>query len=67
MVTAENVEGITITRKFSFFKSVPDFKTSCEEQCTDNGPESQLNGAPARRYPQRARERPTKFVDYVLE
>lgn len=28
MVTAENVEGITITRNFSFFKNVPDFKTS---------------------------------------
>ena len=28
MVTVENVEGITITRNFSFFKNVPDFKTS---------------------------------------
>ena len=67
MVTTENVESITITRNFSFFKSLPDFRTSCEEQSTDNGPQSQLNGAPARRYPQRAREGPTKFADYVLE
>ena len=41
MVTAENVEGAPITRNYSFLKSVPDFKTSCEEQkkSTDDGPQ----------------------------
>lgn len=41
MVTAENVEGVPITRNYSLFKSVPDFKTSCEEQknSTDDGPQ----------------------------
>ena len=41
MVTAESVEGVPITRNYSFFKSVPEFKTSCEEQknSTDDGPQ----------------------------
>ena len=56
MVTTENVESITITRNFSFFKNVPDFRTSREEQSTDNGPQSQLNGAPARRQTPSVRE-----------
>ncbi|PFX14400.1 Uncharacterized protein K02A2.6 [Stylophora pistillata] len=69
MVTAENAEGVPITRNSSFFKSVPDFKISSEEQENSygDGPPLQLDGAPARRYPQRARTRPAKLSDYVLD
>ena len=53
MVTAENAEGVPVTRNSSFFKNVLDFKTSREGQGDSHGdgPPSQLNVAPARRYP----------------
>ena len=69
MVTAENAAGVPVTRNSSFFKSVPDFKTSREgqEDSYVDGPPSQLIGAPARRYPHLARALLTKFADYVLD
>ena len=67
--TAKNAEGVPVTKNSSFFKSVPDFKTSREgqEDSYGDGPPLQLNCAPARRYPQRARARPIKFAHHVLD
>ena len=41
-VTAENAEGVPVTRNSSFFKSVLDFKTSRQEQEDSYG-----NGLPS--------------------
>ena len=69
MVTAKNAEGVPVSKNSSFFKCVPDFKTSREgqEDSYGDGPPLQLNCAPSRRYPQRARARPIKFADHVLD
>ena len=69
MVTAKNAEGVPVTKTSSLFKSVSDFKASREgqEDSYGDGPSLQLNCAPARRYPQRARARPIKFADHVLD
>ena len=58
-ITAENAEGVPVTRNSSFFKSVLDFKTSRQgkEDSYGDGLPSRLNVAPAKRYPQPARVR----------
>ena len=73
MVTAEDSDGVSITRNSSFFKSVP----SAEEKKVENATTEQKevsayvaeplkpDSTPPRRYPQRTRGQPVKFDDYV--
>ena len=55
MVTAKGADGIPVTRKSSFFKSMPvekeEFSSEEQENFADGGIQSQSNDAPARRYP----------------
>lgn len=71
MVTAKGADGIPVTRKSSFFKSVPvekeEFSSEEQENSADGGIQSQSHDAPARRYPQCMRTRPTKLADYVCD
>ena len=80
MVTAQDDDGVPVTRNSSFFKSVP--AAAAEEirkdpadvtsptDTTDGGLDTtgapmQSDAAPSRRYPQRMRTRPVKLDDYV--
>jgi len=73
MVTAEDSDGIPITRNSSFFKSVPSAGEKKEENATteqkkvsaDVAAPLQPDSTPPRRYPQRTRRQPVKFDDYV--
>ena len=73
MVTAEDGDGVPITRNSSFFKSVPSAGEKKEENATTEQKEVsadvaaplQPDSTPPRRYPQRARRQPVKFDDYV--
>ena len=63
MITAENDDGVQVTRNFSFFKSVPTAKeenASTEKQggFSDIAAPMQSDPAPSKRYPQRTRTRP---------
>ena len=73
MVTAEDDDGVQITRNSSFFKSVPAAEEEKEENATTEQQEDsadvaaplQPDSTPPRRYPQRLRRQPVKFDDYV--
>lgn len=73
MVTAEDSDGVPITRNSSFFKSVPSAEEKKEENATTEQKEVSADVAeplkpdstPPRRYPQRTRRQPVKFDDYV--
>ena len=72
MVTAENDDGIQVTRNSSFFKSMP---TAKEENATtekkggssDVAAPMQSDPAPLKRYPQHTRTRPVKLDDFVCD
>ena len=59
------------TKGSMVFKSVPvekeEFSSEEQENSADGGIQSQSNDAPARRYPQCMRTRPTKLADYVCD
>ena len=73
MVTAEDSDGVPITRNSSFFKSVPSAEEKKVENATTEHKEVSADVAeplkpdstPPRRYPQRTRRQPVKFDDYV--
>ena len=71
MITAEDDDGVPVTRNSSFFKTVPaaaqedDIITDADS--ADVAAPMQFDAAPPRRYPQRMRTRPVKFDDYVCE
>jgi len=77
MVTAQDADGVPVTRNSSFFKSVP---AAAEENSTTEinkdpadvtgAPDTtdvpmQSNATPSRRYPQHMRTRPVRLDDYV--
>ena len=73
MVTAEDGDGVPITRNSSFFKSVPSAGEKKEENATTEQKEVaadvaaplQPDSTQPRRYLQRTRRQPVKFDDYV--
>ena len=72
MITAENDDGVQVTRNSSFFKSVPAVKeenASTEKQggFSDVAAPMQSDPAPSKRYPQRTRTRPVKLDDFVCD
>ena len=72
MVTAENDDGVQVTRNSSFFKSVPTKKetNAITEKRGDSGDVAapmQFDTAPLKRYPQRTRTRPVKLDDFVCD
>ena len=72
MITAENDDGVQVTRNSSFLKSVPAVKeenASTEKQggFSDVAAPMQSDPSPSKRYPQRTRTRPVKLDDFVCD